>query len=281
MKYESYFKNYLGIIESTLEKILPKPSQFPPLIHEAMHYAVFPGGKRFRPVLTLAACEAAGGKPEEALIPAASLELIHCYSLVHDDLPALDNDDERRGKPTCHKRFGEAIGILAGDGLLTLAFQILPHMGYSEQVARLLDEISTAAGTYGMIGGQVADLTVNRDQLNLPKLDYISSHKTGKLIKASAVSGALAAKASKETLAKILRYGECLGLAFQMVDDLLDGDGYCRLMKTTEIRQKIRDLIAHAKHEIKIFGKKAEKLQMLADFLLERVPRRGYAAVDR
>lgn len=277
MKYDVYFKTYLSLIETSLDKLLPKASQYPPLVHEAMRYAVFPGGKRFRPVLTLAACEAAGGKVEDALVPAASLEFIHCYSLVHDDLPALDNDDERRGKPTCHKKFGEAMGILAGDGLLNLAFQILPQAGSPEKVVKLLDEISTSAGTYGMIGGQVADLTITGSQLNIPKMDYISSHKTGKLIKASVVSGAIAAGASKEAVAKMLKYGECIGLAFQMIDDVLDGDGYLKITKPSEIRSKVRDLIAHAKREIKFFGKKAEKLQMLADYLLDRMPRRAHA----
>lgn len=280
MKYEAYFKNYLTLIEATLEKVLPKPSQIPPTIHEAMRYTVFPGGKRFRPVMALAACEAVGGKIEEALIPAASIELIHCYSLVHDDLPALDNDTERRGKPTCHKQYGEAMAILVGDGLLTLAFQVLIHAA-PDKVTRLLDEISTAAGTYGMIGGQVADLTLDPDQLNLPKLDFLSSHKTGKLIKASAVSGAIVANASNDALARINRYGECLGLAFQMVDDIQDGDGYCRVMRPVEIREKVRELIAVAKRDIKSFGKKADKLQMLADCLLERVPGRSHVAVDR
>lgn len=280
MKYDIYFKNYLSLIETSLDKLLPKASQYPPIVHEAMRYAVFPGGKRFRPVLALAACEAAGGRPEDALIPAASLELIHCYSLVHDDLPALDNDDERRGKPTCHKKFGEAMGILSGDGLLNLAFQILPRAGSPEKVVKLLDEISTSAGTYGMIGGQVADLTITGSQLNIPKLDYISSHKTGKLIKASVVSGAIAAGASKEAMLKMLKYGECLGLAFQMIDDVIDGDGYVKLSKPAEIRSKVRDLIAHAKREIKFFGKKAEKLQMLADYLLDRLPRRANAKMD-
>ncbi len=280
MKYELYYKDYLKMIEEALDQALPKTTQYPPLVHEAMRYCVFPGGKRFRPVLTLAACEAVGGKPKDALIPAISLELIHCMSLVHDDLPALDNDDERRGKPTCHKQYGEAIAILAGDALLNYAFQILPQAGSAEKVVRLLEEISTAAGTYGMIGGQVADLTIGKEELNLPKLDYISSHKTGKIIMASAVSGAIAAGASKEDSRRIHKYGECLGLAFQMVDDLLDGDGYMRIIKQTELRQKVRDLIAHAKREIKNFGKKSEKLQMLADFLVERMPRRGYVAVD-
>lgn len=284
MKYESYFKNYLALIEKTLDDVLPKAKQYPPVIHEAMRYCVFPGGKRFRPVLALAACEAVGAKPEAALIAGAALELIHCYSLVHDDLPALDNDDLRRGKATCHRQYGEAMGVLTGDGLLNTAFQILPQAGSPEKVVRLLDEISTAAGTYGMIGGQVADIALFRGdegQINLPKLDYISSHKTGKLIKASVVSGAIAGGASREALKKITKYGECIGLAFQMVDDLLDGDGYMKIIKPSELRQKIRDLIAHAKREIKFFGKRAEKLQVLADFLLDRVPRQKHAAVDR
>ncbi len=281
MKYEVYFKNYLTLIEQTLERILPEESQYPPLIHEAMRYSVFPGGKRFRPVLALAACEAAGGKAEEALIPAASLELIHCYSLVHDDLPALDNDDVRRGKPACHKRFSEATALLAGDGLLTLAFQILTRIQPAKKAVEILEEVSTAAGTYGMIGGQVADITVPRERLNLPMLDYISIHKTGKLIKASAVSGALAAGASQDARERITHYGEWMGLAFQSVDDLVDGDGYARLMKGREIRQKVRDLIAKSKREIRPLGRKADKLHFLSDFLLKQIPRSTYVAVDR
>ena len=281
MKYEAAFKSFLAVIEAGLEKILPGVSRYPPVIHEAMRYAVFTGGKRFRPVLALAASEAAGGRAEDALIPALAIELIHSYSLVHDDLPALDNDDLRRGKPTCHKQFGEAVAILAGDGLLTLAFQILTRVRPAAKTMALLAEISTAAGTYGMIGGQVADLVTEAGRLNLPLVDYISIHKTGKLIKASAVCGAVAAGAPKETLERLARYGEYVGLAFQAVDDLLDGDGYTRLIKPREVRQKVRDLIAKAKREIRPCGKKAVKLQFLADFLLNRVPRGSHVAVDR
>ena len=281
MKYEQYFKSYLDLIEKTLEEVLPSGKLYPGLIHEAMRYAILAGGKRFRPVLALAACSACGGEPEDALIPAASLELIHGYSLVHDDLPALDNDEMRRGKPTCHKRYGEAMAILAGDGLLTLAFQALGRVRPAERALRILGELSTSAGTYGMIGGQVADLAVSARELNLPMLDYISSHKTGKLIKASAVMGAMAAGAEKSALSRITKYGESLGLAFQFVDDLLDGDGYLKVIKAPEIRQKVRDLIARTKRQIHPFGRKAEKLLMLADFLLERVPREKHAAMDR
>ncbi|HXV28112.1 MAG TPA: polyprenyl synthetase family protein [bacterium] len=282
MKYETQFKTFLEAIEKTLHKVLPPENRYPQPLHEAMHYAVFSGGKRFRPVLALAACEACGGDWREALFPAAALECIHSYSLVHDDLPALDNDDMRRGKPTCHKQFGEAMAILAGDSLLTYAFEILSRVKPVQKAARLISELSTASGTYGMIGGQAADLIAGPSGLDLPMLDYISVHKTGKLIKASAVMGALAASATPENLERMLKYGESIGLAFQSIDDLLDGDGYLRIVKPREMRQKIRDLVAKAKREIRPLGKKAEKLQALADFLLERMPRRERrVAVDR
>ena len=281
MKYEQYFKSYLDLIEKTLEEVLPSGKLYPGLIHEAMRYAILAGGKRFRPVLALAACSACGGEPEDALIPAASLELIHGYSLVHDDLPALDNDEMRRGKPTCHKRYGEAMAILAGDGLLTLAFQILSRIEPAKKAVQLLSEISTASGTYGMIGGQVVDLQAAKAELNLPLLDYISTHKTGKLIKASAVCGAICAGASREIQQRMRRHGEFLGLAFQSVDDLLDGDGYLKISKAREVRQKVRDLIAKAKKEIRPLGRRAEKLVTLSDFLLKRIPKESHEKVDR
>ncbi len=279
MKYEIYFKHLLNTIEEALEKALPAEGQRPSAIHEAMRYAVFPRGKRFRAVLTLSAAEAAGGRLQDALLPAIALELIHSYSLVHDDLPALDNDATRRGKPSCHKRFGEAVALLAGDGLLTLAFQVLSRYEPAERLPQLLEEISTAAGSYGMIGGQVAELTTGKENLDLPMLDFISTHKTGKLIKAGAAAGAIAVGASQALRERMMKLGEFLGLAFQLIDDLLDGDGYARLMKPKEIRDKVRDLIASAKRETRPLGKKAEKLQTIADFLLQRLPRISHVAV--
>ncbi|MBI3313525.1 MAG: polyprenyl synthetase family protein [Candidatus Omnitrophica bacterium] len=282
MKYEIYFKRYLALIEKKLEEVLPPPSQYPSVIHEAMRYAVLGAGKRFRPVLTMAAAEACGGSAEEALVPACSLELIHSYSLIHDDLPALDNDDLRRGKPTCHKQYGEAVAILAGDGLLTLAFYLLSKVEPAKRALRLVEEISTAAGTYGMIGGQVSDLIESKKDIDLPTLDYISTHKTGKLIKASAVCGAIVAAASSDIYRKMLHYGEYVGLAFQSVDDFIDEDGYTRVIKPKDLKQKIRDLIAKAKREVRPLGRKAEKLQALADILLRRVPKiKNYEQVDR
>lgn len=281
MKYETCFKAYLETIEKTLESALPGNAQYPASIHEAMRYSVFPGGKRFRPILTLAACEAAGGKAANALLPAAAIELVHCYSLVHDDLPSLDNDDLRRGKPTCHKQFGEALAVLAGDGLLTLAFQILGEVKPAGKAVQLISELSTAAGTYGMIGGQVAELKTEPQKLNLSVLDYISIHKTGKLIKASAVCGAIAGGASRDTQSRIQKYGEFLGLAFQSVDDLLDGDGYLKMIKARDVYQRVRDLIANAKREVKPLGNKAEKMIRLADYLVATIPRGMHAALDQ
>ncbi|HTL47673.1 MAG TPA: polyprenyl synthetase family protein [Verrucomicrobiae bacterium] len=273
MSYEKDFKKYIDLVERKLKEVLPPPGQHPSALQEPLTYAVLSGGKRFRPVITLAACEACGGKIEDALIPAVSIELIHSYSLVHDDLPALDNDELRRGQPTVHKRFGEAIAILTGDGLLTLAFQVLAGIKPAKKAVDILTEISTAAGTYGMIGGQVADLTTDKADLDLPTLDFINVHKTGKLIRASAVAGALAAEADKNDRERMLKYGEFLGLAFQSVDDLMDGDGYLKIMKAREVRMKVRDLIAKAKKEIRALGVKAENLIRLADVLLDRVPK--------
>ena len=258
MKYQLYFAQYLDAIEKTLDEILPASDQPPGEIHKAMRYAVFP-----------------------ALLPAAAVELIHSYSLVHDDLPALDNDDERRGRPSCHKQFGEAMAVLAGDGLLTLAFQALSQVRPAGRAVRMAAELSTAAGSYGMIGGQVADLETGPEGLTLPHMDYINIHKTGKLIKAAAVCGALAGDANREALRHLTRYGECLGLAFQSVDDLHDGDGYLKLIKAREVRMKVRDLIAQAKRELRPLGENAAHLMRLADFLLAKVPKGNHASVDR
>lgn len=272
MSYTEFFKNHISLIDGYLKEILPAEGQDPSFLFKEMNYAVFSGGKRFRPVMTMAACEACGGRAESALIPAAAIELIHCYSLVHDDLPALDNDDERRGQPTVHKAYGEDIAILTGDGLLTLAFQILSRFKPETAAVRLIEEISTAAGTYGMIGGQVADLRTLSSDLDLATLDFINVHKTGKLIRVSAVAGALAAGAGPETSEHIYKYGELVGLAFQAVDDLLDGDGYLKVLKSSEVRDHVRDLLAAAKRELRAIDNNTDGLMKLADMLLERMP---------
>jgi geranylgeranyl diphosphate synthase, type II len=272
MTYKKFFKRYLELIERKLKEGLRSQEARPLSIHKAMQYATFTGGKRFRPVLALSACEACGGKPQDVLPAALAIELIHTYSLVHDDLPALDNDAMRRGKPTCHKKFGEANAILAGDALLTLAFELIGGMKPAERAVCILREVSKAAGTHGMIGGQVADLEAPARKKTLAEHDFISRYKTGALLRVSAVAGAIAAGASARELRIITRYGECLGLAFQVVDDILDKNGYCKVMSAKAATAKAVHLIEKAKKEAKLLGRQAKELVFLADFLMQRIP---------
>jgi len=271
MKYGTYFKGSLAFIEKKLKQAFCARERPPVIIHKAMQYAAFTGGKRFRPVLALAACSACGGKPQDAISGALAIEMIHTYSLVHDDLPALDNDDLRRGKPTCHRKFGEANAILAGDALLTLAFELLAEVRPAEKAVRLVREVAAAAGMHGMIGGQVADLTGESRNKSLKEHLYISRCKTGQLIRVSALAGALSAGASSRALEAITRYGECLGLAFQVVDDILDEDGFCDVMSPQAATRKAAQLISQAKEAVRRFGPRAEKLNYLADFLASRI----------
>ena len=281
VEYSQYFQKEFKSIEAYLEKELPKAGACPPVIHEAMRYAVLGAGKRFRPILSLAVCQACGGEAKKALPAAAAVELIHAYSLVHDDLPALDNDDLRRGKPSCHKKFGEAMGILAGDGLLTLAFEWVGRTCPAETAIRVLAELSTAAGTFGMIGGQSADILLGNQDKNEAMLSYISIHKTGCLIRAAAVIGALSAGASPAIVARVRKFGECLGLAFQIADDVNDGDGYLKQMSAAKAEEQVRDLIARAKKQIKIFGKKADGLLFIADNLIARMEQDATSALSK
>jgi len=271
MTYKQCFNRHLTLIEKTLRSLLLEHQARPLSIHKSMQYAAFTGGKRFRPVLALSACEACGGKPKDAILAALAIELIHTYSLVHDDLPALDNDDVRRGKPTCHKKFGEANAILAGDALLTLAFESIAGIKPADRAVRILREIAVAAGTRGMIGGQVADLASPAKKKTLAEHDFISRYKTGALLRVSVVAGAIAAGASTKELKAMTCYGESLGLAFQVVDDILDGDGYCKTMSAEAARAKAARLIEQAKKTAAGFGRKAEPLVFLADFLKARI----------
>ena len=220
------------LVERTLEAHLPPVTTAPSVIHEAMRYAVLGGGKRIRPVVAIAAAEACGANVEPLLVPLCALELIHTYSLVHDDLPALDNDDLRRGRKTTHVVFGEAMGILAGDALLTEAFSWLarPIEGVDPaRQVRAIAEVAKAVDSTGMIGGQVADLVAERSQEKsddrealLRELQFIHRNKTGRLFTASVVLGGLLGGGTDDQLAALRRYGDALGLAFQIVDDLLD-----------------------------------------------------------
>lgn len=219
-------------IEATLDRHLPPAETPPAVIHEAMRYAVLGGGKRIRPLIGVAAAEACGGDVEPLLVPLSALELIHTYSLVHDDLPALDDDDLRRGRKTTHVVYGEAMGVLAGDALLTEAFSWLarPLEGVkAERQLRAIAEVASAVDSKGMIGGQVADLVAERAQERtadrealLEQLQFIHRNKTGRLLTASAVAGGILGGAGEEQIGALRRYGDALGLAFQIIDDLLD-----------------------------------------------------------
>jgi len=212
-----------ALVDHTLDLHLPPEETPPATIHKAMRYAVLGGGKRIRPILAIAAAEACGADFEPLLVPICALELIHTYSLVHDDLPAIDNDDLRRGRKTTHVVYGEALGVLAGDALLTEAFAWLARpVVDAERQLRAVREVAAAVDSRGMIGGQVADIEASSADGTLEQLDFIHRNKTGKLLTASVVLGGILAGAPEETIAALRRYGDAVGLAFQIVDDLLD-----------------------------------------------------------
>jgi len=224
--FPAFVARWAAPVERALRELLPAPDVAPVRLHEAMHYALFPGGKRLRPMLALLACQATGGDPDRALRAAVAIECLHTYSLVHDDLPCMDDDDLRRGRPTCHKVFGEAMALLAGDALLTLAFAGAASAG-SEAVLAL----ARGAGSLGMVGGQVEDLAAEGDasQHTLERVQWIHDHKTGALITASLLVGAHAGAGPEGVPASVLvplrQYGDLLGRAFQIADDCLDLTG--------------------------------------------------------
>ena len=227
MTLEEYLEKQRHAIEAELDRLTPKAAERPQTLHRAMRHSLMAGGKRLRPILFCAASEAVG-RTDGVITPACALEFIHTYSLIHDDLPALDNDDLRRGVPTCHKAFGEATAILAGDALLTRAFQVLVETDGAAAAVRLamIRELSVAAGTVdGMIGGQMEDLEAEGRPVEEERLHYIHRSKTGALIRASVRMGGLFAEASGEELDRLSAYGSAIGTAFQIVDDILDVEG--------------------------------------------------------
>ncbi len=211
-------------MEEYLDCNLPGPDARPRMLHEAMRYAVLGGGKRLRPILSVAACEAVGGEREVVMPVACAVELIHTYSLIHDDLPCMDDDDLRRGKPTCHKKYGEAAALLAGDALLTLAFEWASRVKVNDprRLARIIGALAEAAGSRGMVGGQAADLAATGTAPDGEQLEYIHTHKTADLITASVVSGGLVGNGNDEQISVLRRFGLHLGMAFQFIDDVLD-----------------------------------------------------------
>lgn len=284
------------LIDAALDRLTPPASALPETIHKAMRYSLFAGGKRIRPILCLqAAAAVSGAEPESmpgAINAACSLEMIHTYSLIHDDLPALDNDDYRRGKPTCHKVFGDAMAILAGDSLFTLAIQtlaIIEGLEPSRQV-ELIRELSLASGTVeGMIGGQVTDIEGERQAPSPELLDRIHRAKTGALLKASVRMGAICGGADETGIASISDYGEHVGLAFQIVDDILDIEESSEALGKTagkdaaqgkitfpavygldESRKMAAEQCAQAHAALKPFGDRAHRLHEIADLIVHR-----------
>jgi len=280
-------------VDAALDELLPAEETPPASIHRAMRYSVFARGKRIRPILSLEAWRIfRDAAPDRAALRVAcAMELVHTYSLIHDDLPALDNDDLRRGQPTCHKKFGEATAILAGDALMTLAFETLAEAEIEPgRGVALIREVAHAAGTVnGMVGGQVADLEAEGKPVEPEMLEYIHKSKTAALIRASVVAGAVCGGAGEEDTARMRRFGENIGWAFQVVDDILDVEEssaalgktagkdqaqrkatYPALYGLEKSKQTAKELAAKAIGELATYGKRAERLRQVAEFLVVR-----------
>lgn len=289
-------------VDAALDQFLPPESTPPESIHKAMRYSVFAGGKRIRPVLTLLTAEIFTGEPEVALPPACAVELVHTYSLIHDDLPAMDDDDYRRGRPTSHKVFGEGMAILAGDALMTLAFEALSNPAFAGGCGRkywdevppetklaLLSDIARAAGAGGMVGGQVMDLEAEGKKPGAEALDKMNDLKTGALLVASMRAGAMVAGCSAMELEKVTSFAALMGRAFQVVDDLLDVEGdagrmgkakgadqnkkkasYISCCGLEETRQMRDNLYGKAVGELEALGPETGELKTLTDFIFYR-----------
>lgn len=294
MDIEIYLRDRKKRIDDALTKLMPLETDYPPVLCKGMRYSVLGGGKRIRPILAMAAFDAVDGKGEVIIPFACALELIHTYSLIHDDLPAMDNDDLRRGKPTLHKVFGEAVAILAGDALLAEAFRTmsrgaLEYAVDSEVALDIIHEISQVAGSGGLVAGQVVDIESEGRDVDLPTVEYIHTHKTGALILGSLRTGAKLGGGSPEKLEAITRYGGRIGLVFQVVDDILDVIGesprlgkkvgsdearnkatYPGVVGIEESKRLAENLVDEAVSHLTIFEKRAEPLSQIARYLIRR-----------
>ena len=293
MDIKTYLSRKREIVDEALERYFPKSMESQSTLHKAIRYSLFAGGKRIRPILSIAAFEAVGAKGEGILPFACGLEMIHTYSLIHDDLPAIDNDDYRRGRLTVHKVFGEAIAVLAGDGLLTEAFQLMTHpaslSGSDGLILELVNEVARAAGLAGMVIGQVVDIESEGKEIDLPTLEYLHTHKTGKMILAAIRVGAKLGGAKGDTLQALTAYGERIGLAFQIADDILNVEGnpdvlgkntgtdaerrkatYPGVLGLQESKCRGAELVEGAVEALSRFGPEADPLREIARFVVAR-----------
>lgn len=294
MDIKKYLKQKKIEVDSTLERYLSEERKYPDSLFKSMHYSVMAGGKRLRPILALAAAEAIGSELHCVMRVACALEMIHTFSLIHDDLPSMDDDDLRRGMPTNHKVFGEAIAVLAGDALLAEAFYCLTHPDISSAVPadlllEVVRDISMATGPRGMVGGQVIDIESEGKKLALSELEKLHEYKTGKLLTVSVISGAKIAGASKEQLQQLTKYGEAIGLAFQITDDILDIEGteedlgkpigsdlnknkatFPAIVGMDGSKEMANGLIDTAVASLREFGPRADPLRGIAKYILER-----------
>ncbi len=290
---ESYFRDCQSLVNTALEGALPKKETYPQKIHEAMRYSLLAGGKRIRPILCMAASEACGGGRRIVTPIACALEMIHTFSLIHDDLPAMDDDDLRRGVPTNHKVFGEAVAILAGDGLVTEAFLLLGKAGMNmgrdaHSMLEIIHDIAQATGSIGMVGGQVLDIEAEGKKLDIAELKKLHSLKTGKLIAVSVTSGAKLATQDYSKIAAIEAYGNAVGLAFQIADDILDVEGgaelgkdigsdaennkstYATLLGLEGAKNEAKKCVHEAITALHNFGPEADALRAIAQYIIER-----------
>ncbi|MGK7912915.1 MAG: geranylgeranyl diphosphate synthase CrtE [Synechococcus sp.] len=285
-----YLAERRTLVEDALATAVPMA--FPETLYESMRYSLMAGGKRLRPILCLASGEMLGGTAEQLMPTACALEMIHTMSLIHDDLPAMDNDDFRRGKPTNHKVYGDDIAILAGDALLAYSYEIVAERTQNVDPVRVLNvvgRLGRAVAAEGLVGGQVVDLQSEGKQVTLETLEFIHAHKTGALLEVSVVSGAILAGADDETVDRLTKYSRDIGLAFQVVDDILDVTAtseqlgktagkdllaekatYPSLLGLDGARQKAADLIAHAKDIVSPYGDRAMPLKAIADYIANR-----------
>jgi len=293
MDIKTYLSRKRESVDEALERYFPKSMESQSTLHKAIRYSLFAGGKRIRPILSIAAFEAVGAKGEGILPFACGLEMIHTYSLIHDDLPAIDNDDYRRGRLTVHKVFGEAIAVLAGDGLLTEAFQLMTHpaslSGSDGLILELVNEVARAAGLAGMVIGQVVDIESEGKEIDLPTLEYLHTHKTGKMILAAIRVGAKLGGAKGDTLQALTAYGERIGLAFQIADDILNVEGnpdvlgkntgtdaerrkatYPGVLGLQESKCRGAELVEGAVEALSRFGPEADPLREIARFVVAR-----------